>query len=51
MPLFHQLSAAEFHAHHYLNVDAVMWFMLMFFCLPLLAILGCTFHPSQQTTV
>lgn len=48
MPLFHNLSVAESHAHHYVSVNTVMWLMLMFFGLPLLAILGCIFHPSRR---
>ncbi|MGF1522092.1 MAG: hypothetical protein ACFBSF_07210 [Leptolyngbyaceae cyanobacterium] len=46
MPLFHGLSVAESHAHAYISVNAVMWFMLIFFSLPLLAIVGCVFYPS-----
>lgn len=48
MPLFHGLSVAESHAHDYISVNAVIWFMLIFFSLPLLAILGCSFYPSRQ---
>lgn len=48
MPLFHGLNVAESHAHSYVSVNAVMWFMLIFFCLPLLAIAGCTFYSSRQ---
>ncbi|MBE9140332.1 hypothetical protein IQ254_24560 [Nodosilinea sp. LEGE 07088] len=48
MPLFHNLSVAESHAHNYISVNAVMWFMLIFFSLPLLAILGSVFHPSLR---
>ncbi|MBE7385672.1 MAG: hypothetical protein F6J95_030300 [Leptolyngbya sp. SIO1E4] len=46
MPLFHGLSVVESHAHDYISVTVVMWFMLIFFSLPLLAIVGCVFHPS-----
>ena len=48
MPLFHDLSVAESHAHDYISIDAVMWFMLMFFSLPLLAIVGCAFYDSLK---
>jgi len=48
MPLFHGLSVVESHAHDYVSISAVMWFMLIFFSLPLLAILGCAFYPSRQ---
>ena len=48
MPLFHGLSVAESHAHDYTSVNTVMWFMLIFFALPLLAIVGCALYPSPQ---
>ena len=48
MPLFHGLSVAESHAHNYVNIDAVLWFMLIFFSLPLLVIVGCTFYDSLK---
>ena len=48
MPLFHGLSVVESHTHNYVSVTAVMWFMLIFFCLPLLAIAGCAFYSSRQ---
>ena len=48
MPLFHGLSVAESHAHNYISIDAVLWFMLIFFSLPLLAIIGCTFYDSLK---
>jgi hypothetical protein len=48
MPLFHGLSVVESHAHDYISVNAVMWFMLIFFSLPLLAIVGCVFSPSPS---
>lgn len=48
MPLFHGLSVVESHTHDYASVNAVMWFMLVFFSLPLLVVLGCVFFPSQK---
>ena len=48
MPLFHGLNVAESHTHSYISVTAVMWFMLIFFCLPLLAIAGCAFYSFRQ---
>lgn len=48
MPLFHNLSVAESHAHDYISLNAVMWFMLVFFSLPLLAIAGCAFYSSRR---
>lgn len=47
MPLFHGISVTQSHAHGYVSVDGVMWFMLIFFSLPLIAILGCVFSPSR----
>jgi hypothetical protein len=48
MPLFHGLSVAESHTHESIGLDAVMWFMLMFFALPVLTIIRCVFHPSPR---
>ncbi len=48
MPLFHGVNVAESHTHEYISLDVVMWFMLIFFGLPLLAILGSVFWPSRQ---
>jgi hypothetical protein len=48
MPLFHGLSVVESHAHNYVSVNTVMWFMLVFFCLPLGAIAGCAFYSSGR---
>lgn len=47
IPLFHGINVAESHTHEYVNLDVVMWFMLIFFGLPLLAILGSVFWPSR----
>lgn len=48
MPLFHGMSVVESHTHDFMSVNAVMWFMLFFFSLPLLAIVGCAFLSSQR---
>lgn len=48
MPLFHGMGVAESHTHNFASVDAVMWFMLLFFSLPLLAIIGCVFLTSRR---
>ena len=48
MPLFHNQSVVEPHAHDFISVNAVMWFMTIFFSLPLLAIIGCAFYSSGQ---
>lgn len=48
MPLFHDINVAESHTHEYMSLDVIMWFMLIFFGLPLLAILGSVFWPSRR---
>ena len=47
MPLFHGLDIAESHTHEVLALNVVMWLMLLFFCLPLLAIVGCVFSQAR----
>ncbi len=48
MPLFHGVSVTESHMHEAVSVGTVMWFMLFFFSLPLLAIAGCMLTPSRR---
>lgn len=48
MPLFHGMNVTESRAHSFVSVDAVMWFMLIFFSLPLLAIIECAFSSAQR---
>lgn len=48
MPLFHGINVAESHTHDYVNLGVIMWFMLVFFGLPLLSMLGSIFWPSRQ---
>ena len=48
IPLFHGIDVAESHTHEYLSLDAIMWFMVLFFGLPLLAILGSVLCPSRR---
>ncbi|MBE9066631.1 hypothetical protein IQ260_08190 [Leptolyngbya cf. ectocarpi LEGE 11479] len=48
MPLFHGINVAESHTHEYMNLDVIMWFMLIFFGLPMLSILGSVFWPSRR---
>lgn len=47
MPLFHGASVAESHLHEAISMSTIMWFMLIFFSLPLLAIIGCMLTPSR----
>lgn len=47
MPLFHGLSVADSHTYEAVSLNAVMWFMLIFFTLPLLAIVGCVLMSSR----
>ncbi|MEM9163426.1 MAG: hypothetical protein AAGC54_10190 [Cyanobacteria bacterium P01_F01_bin.4] len=48
MPLFHNLSVAESHAHSYITMGAIMWFMLIFFTLPMVAVIAAAFGPSRR---
>jgi hypothetical protein len=48
MPLFHGMAVTESHTHSFVSMGAVMWFMLIFFSLPLLAIVGSVFSPSLR---
>jgi hypothetical protein len=48
MPLFHGVNVAQSHTHGYVSMDFVMWFMLIFFVLPLWAIVGCAFSPNLR---
>lgn len=48
MPLFHGINVAESHTHDYVNLGVIMCFMLVFFGLPLLSMLGSMFWPSRQ---
>ena len=48
MPLFHGIDVAASHTHEYMSLDVIMWFMVVFFGLPLLAILGSVFCPSKR---
>ena len=48
MPLFHGVSVTESHMHEAISVGTVMWFMLFFFSLPLLAIAGCVLTPLRR---
>ncbi|WP_227500084.1 hypothetical protein [Synechococcus sp. PCC 7335] len=46
MPLFHGLGVASSHTHEAIGLEAVMWLMLAFFALPLLAMMACIMIPS-----
>lgn len=49
MPLFHGINVAESHTHEYINnLSVVFWFMLIFFMLPMLAMIAAVFRPSSQ---
>jgi len=49
MPLFHDLSVAEFQGQTMAEVAPIFWLMLAFFMLPLLAIVVLSFNQSRQT--
>jgi hypothetical protein len=48
MPLFHGLNVAESYAHTISDVAWVMWLMLGFFVLPILAIIATAFTDSGR---
>ncbi len=47
MPLFHGIDIAQSYTHEVMALNTVMWLMLLFFCLPLLAIVGCVFSQAR----
>jgi hypothetical protein len=51
MPLFHGLSVSEFHAQGISEITPILWLMLGFFMLPMLAIVGTIFIESKQYRV
>lgn len=48
MPLFHDLSVAEFHGQTMADVSPIFWLMLIFFILPLFAIIVISFSQSRK---
>jgi hypothetical protein len=48
MPLFHGQSVALSDAHSNGNVSGILWLMLAFFTLPMIAIVATTFTHSKQ---
>lgn len=48
MPLFHNLSVAEFHGQTMSDVSPIFWLMLVFFILPLFAIIVISFSQSRK---
>jgi hypothetical protein len=51
MPLFHSQSVALSDAHGTANVSGILWLMLAFFTLPMLAIIATTFTHSRRYRV
>ncbi|MEB3161317.1 MAG: hypothetical protein VKL20_07645 [Synechocystis sp.] len=49
MPLFHDLSVAEFQGQTMADVAPIFWLMLAFFMFPLLAIIVLSFSQSRRT--
>ena len=43
MPLFHGIDVASSHTHEYANLTMVFSLMLLFYCIPLLLIVGVPF--------
>ncbi|MEA5572197.1 hypothetical protein [Calothrix sp. UHCC 0171] len=50
MPLFHGLSVAHpnLHAHDFKDISSILWLMLLFFVLPILAIIATNFTNSRS---
>lgn len=48
MPLFHDISVVEFHGQTMADIAPIMWLMLLFFILPLFAILALSFGQSRK---
>lgn len=51
MPLFHGLSIVESHAHNISEISWIMWLMLGFFVIPMIAIIATAFTNSKRFTV
>ena len=51
MPLFHGLSVAESQAHSIYDVAWIMWLMLAFFSVPMLAIIATAFTYTKRYRV
>ncbi len=51
MPLFHGLSIAESQAHSIFDVAWIIWLMLAFFSLPMLAIIVTAFTDTKRYRV
>jgi hypothetical protein len=48
MPLFHDLSVAESHAKNMAEIKLILWAMLGFFLLPVVAIVATLFTDSRR---
>lgn len=50
MPLFHGLSVAHpnLHAHNLKEISSILWLMLLFFTLPMFAIIATNFNNSRS---
>ncbi len=51
MPLFHGLSVAESHTHEFLDLSYILWFMLGFFMVSMIAIVATAFNDSKRYRV
>lgn len=48
MPLFHGIDVTQSHTHEYLELSSILWLMLAFFSLPMLAMIATAFTASQR---
>lgn len=51
MPLFHGLSVATVNAHGNSDISWVLWSMLVFFVLPMIAMIATTFTDAKRYKV
>jgi glucan phosphoethanolaminetransferase (alkaline phosphatase superfamily) len=47
MPLFHGMDVAESHTHEFMELSSILWLMLGFFMIPLVAIVITAFNQSK----
>ena len=48
MPLFHGESVSESHTHEFMPLASIFWLMMVFFILPMVAIIATAFSNSKR---
>lgn len=51
MPIFHGISVAQSHTHEFIDLSSILWLMLGFFLLPMMAIIATAFNNSRRYRV